>query len=80
MWLSEEERATLEDMAKRAGYDTITAFLKAAIAADAVNGVPFQDSVRKASLFIKKCIEKSIEMDLPLTDGVCFEEILYQLK
>ena len=37
MWLSEEERATLEDMAKRAGYDTITAFLKAAIAADAVN-------------------------------------------
>lgn len=52
----------------------------AIIAADAVNGVPFQDSVRKASLFIKKCIEKSIEMDLPLTDGVCFEEVLYKLK
>lgn len=52
----------------------------AIITADAVNGVPFQDSVRKASLFIKKCIEKSIEMDLPLTDGVCFEEVLYKLK
>jgi pyridoxine kinase len=51
----------------------------AIIAADAVNGVPFQDSVRKASLFIKKCIEKSIEMDLPLTDGVCFEEVLDRL-
>ena len=51
----------------------------AIIAADAVNGVPFQDSVRKASLFIKKCIEKSIEMDLPLTDGVCFEEVLHKL-
>ena len=50
------------------------------IAADAVNGVPFQDSVRKASLFIKKCIEKSIELELPLTDGVCFEELLYKLK
>lgn len=52
----------------------------AIIAADAVNGVPFQDSVRKASLFIKKCIEKSIEMDLPLTDGVCFEEVLHKLQ
>ena len=50
------------------------------IAADAVNGVEFHTSVRKASLFIKKCILKSIEMDIPLTDGVCFEEILYQLK
>ena len=51
----------------------------AIITADAVNGVLFQDSVRKASLFIKKCIEKSIEMDLPLTDGVCFEEVLHKL-
>lgn len=49
------------------------------IAADAVNGVPFADSVRKASLFVKKCIEKSIELDLPLTDGVCFEEVLDKL-
>ncbi len=52
----------------------------AIIAADAVNGVNFQDSVRKASLFVKRCIEKSIEMDLPLTDGVCFEEVLHTLK
>ena len=52
----------------------------AIIAADAVNGVPFQDSVRKASLFIKRCIERSIEMDLPLTDGVCFEEVLHRLS
>ncbi|MDY3249845.1 MAG: pyridoxamine kinase [Candidatus Choladocola sp.] len=52
----------------------------AVIAADAVNGVPFQDSVRKASVFVRKCIEKSVEMDLPLTDGVCFEELLHTLK
>jgi hypothetical protein len=50
------------------------------VAADAVNGVEFYASVRKASLFIKKCILKSIEYDIPLTDGVCFEEILYKLK
>lgn len=50
------------------------------IAADAVNGVDFQTSVRKASRFIKKCILKSIDMDLPLTDGVCFEELLGTLK
>ncbi len=52
----------------------------AIIAADAVNGVPFQDSVRKASRFVKKCIQKSIELDIPLTDGVCFEEVLWTLK
>ncbi|MBR1693222.1 MAG: pyridoxamine kinase [Lachnospiraceae bacterium] len=49
------------------------------IAADAVNQVPFRDSVKKASQFIKKCIERSMEMDIPLTDGVCFEELLRKL-
>ena len=52
----------------------------AIITADAVNGIPFYDSVKKASLFIKKCILSSIELDIPLTDGVCFEEILDKLK
>lgn len=51
----------------------------AILAADAVNGVAFQDSVRKASLFIKKCIISSMEREIPLTDGVCFEEHLAQL-
>lgn len=50
------------------------------VAADAVNGVSFQKSVRKAAVFIKKCILRSIELELPDTDGVCFEEILDQLK
>lgn len=52
----------------------------AVIAADAVNGVDFYTSVKKASSFVKKCILKSIEMDIPLTDGVCFEELLTTLK
>lgn len=52
----------------------------AIIAADAVNAVPFERSVRKASGFVKKCILRSVELEIPKTDGVCFEEILYQLK
>ncbi len=50
------------------------------IAADAVNGVPFDESVKKAAQFIKKCIKKSIELEIPVTDGVCFEEVLASLK
>lgn len=50
------------------------------IAADAVNGVAFDKSVKKASNFVKKCIMRSIELDIPKTDGVCFEEVLHTLK
>lgn len=49
------------------------------VAADAVNGVPFGESVKKASQFIRRCIVKSMEMEIPVTDGVCFEEFLYTL-
>lgn len=52
----------------------------AIIAADAVNEVPFVQSVRKASLFIKKCVIKSVEMGIDQKNGVCFEEILHALK
>ncbi len=52
----------------------------AIVAADAVNGVPFVDSIEKASRFVKKCIVRSMEMNIPLTDGVCFEEVLDSLK
>ena len=51
----------------------------AILAADAVNNVDFTESVKKASVFIKECIKRSVEMELPLTDGVCFEECLYKL-
>lgn len=52
----------------------------AIIAADAVNGVPFAASVKKASLFVKKCMIKSMEMGIARKNGVCFEEILHLLK
>ena len=52
----------------------------AIVAADAVNGVPFQKSVRKASVFVKKCMIKSMELNISPKNGVCFEEILSELK
>ncbi len=52
----------------------------AVIAADAVNGVPFDVSVKKAGNFVKQCILRSEELKIPRTDGVCFEELLTTLK
>ena len=51
----------------------------AILSADAVNSVPFAVSVKKASLFIKSCIQKAVDMDIPVTDGVPFEEVLSAL-
>lgn len=50
------------------------------ITADAVNGVEFQKSVRKASDFIKKCMIKTAQMNIEPKNGVCFEEVLSSLK
>ena len=68
---------THKEGTQRSGTGDIFASI---IAADAVNGVPFYKSVKKASDFIKKCIIRSQELDIPLTDGVCFEEVLGRLK
>ncbi len=51
----------------------------AIIAADAVKGVPFVSSVKKASLFVKKCMIKSMEMGIEQKKGVWFEELLQLL-
>ena len=68
---------THKEGTQRSGTGDIFASI---IAADAVNEVPFYKSVKKASDFIKKCIIRSQELDIPLTDGVCFEEVLGKLK
>lgn len=68
---------THKEGTQRSGTGDIFASI---IAADAANGVPFYKSVKKASDFIKKCIIRSQELDIPLTDGVCFEEVLGKLK
>ncbi len=63
--------------AERSGTGDVFASI---IAADAVNGVDFEGSVRKASDFVRKGVIQSMKLDIPSTDGVCFEEILYTLK
>ena len=52
----------------------------AIISADAVNGIDLETSVRRAARFIRKCIVQTEQMELPLTDGVCFEKVLGELR
>ncbi|MBO7303552.1 MAG: bifunctional hydroxymethylpyrimidine kinase/phosphomethylpyrimidine kinase, partial [Clostridia bacterium] len=49
------------------------------IAADAVNGLSLTDAVRHASDFIARALERTEELGLPETDGICFEEILMEI-
>ena len=52
----------------------------AIIASDSVNGVDFESSVRKAGNFVKKAVTATEKLDIPKTDGLAFEEVLYTLK
>ncbi len=49
------------------------------IAADAVNGMDIAESVYHASRFIAKVLRRTAELKLPKTDGICFEEFLYEI-
>lgn len=46
------------------------------VAAGTVRGVPFAHSVQTAAEFIRSCLLRSSELDIPTTDGVCFEEVI----
>ena len=50
------------------------------VIADAVNGVDFTESVKKASAFIQMCIRRAEELDIHPQDGLPFEEMLGRLK
>lgn len=52
----------------------------AVIAADAVNGLPFDKSVRKAAGFVKRCVEEAVALGTPPAEGVPFEKVLWRLK
>ena len=45
----------------------------------AVRGEDFVDSVKKASDYITKTIRRTVELDIPTTDGICIEEYLTDL-
>lgn len=49
------------------------------IAADAVNKLDLTSSVAHAASFIAKTLKRTMELDIPKTDGLCFEEFLCEL-
>ena len=49
------------------------------ISAAAVNGSTFTESVRHATSFIAKVLHRTVEMNIPETDGLCFEEFLTEI-
>lgn len=49
------------------------------ITADIVKGRSLIDSVHHASTFIAKTLRRTIELNIPETDGICFEEFLTEI-
>jgi len=45
----------------------------------AVRGMGLVESVEKASEYITKTIRRTVELDIPTTDGICIEEYLTEL-
>ena len=52
----------------------------AVIAAGAVKKVPFVKSVATASEFVMECILASERLDIPVTDGLAFEDVIDKLS
>ena len=50
------------------------------VAADAVLGRDLYSSVAHASSFIARCLRRTAELDMPLEDGICFEEYLIEIN
>lgn len=49
------------------------------IAACTINNIPIVDSVKKAADFVGKCTKASADLGIPIREGVCFENFLYEL-
>lgn len=52
----------------------------AIIAATTVLGRDFESAVRRASRFIARALRRTSEMQIPATDGICFEEFLGEIN
>lgn len=60
----------------RAGTGDVFASI---ITADAVNGLDIAGAVRHASSFIAKVLRRTVELNIPQADGLCFEEFLSEI-
>ena len=61
----------------RAGTGDVFASI---IASDMVNGKDLEFAVRHASAFIAKVLRRTGELEIPKTDGICFEEFLGEIN
>ena len=52
----------------------------AILSADAVKGIPFTDSVKKAAEFVRICTDGSAALNIPIVEGVCLEQYLSLLQ
>lgn len=50
------------------------------LAADIVNNLDIESSVKKASDFINKCLDYTSTVDISIHEGICFEEFLCELN
>jgi len=73
----EHVQRTLKVATQRSGTGDV---FSAIVAAGAVKNVPFVDSVETAAEFIRICLLRSEELGIPVTDGVCFEEVIDKLR
>lgn len=80
--VAEKDKAPIIIRHEKSGdYRSGTGDIYAAIiACDSINGVSFEKSVQKAGNFVKKTIMATEKLDIPKTDGLAFEEVLYTLK
>ncbi len=62
---------------RRAGTGDV---FSSVLAAEAVNGVPLRQSVKKAAEFVAKAADISQQMSVPPQDGLCFEPLLGTLS
>lgn len=49
------------------------------VAGATVQGWDLKEGVRTAAWFVRECIKKSDELEIPVVNGVCFEEVLPEL-
>ena len=58
---------------------SLAIIFSAVISASLVRRSTLDDAVALAARFIRKCISVSDDYNIPLTDGVAFEDVLYML-
>lgn len=79
VWEDNLSHACYSDAARNARHGTGDLFASI-IAADALNHVPFLESVQKAADFVTVCLQGTDEADIPEAEGILFEKYLGLLQ